>query len=181
MADIALSIADPGSNKVVLFASVLFLMGFGLKAALVPFHAWLPDAHSSAPTPISAMLSGLLIKVLGVYVIARIFFNVFGITPKLSIILISLAVISMVMASFLAFGQTDIKRLLAYSTISQVGYIMLGLGVGTPLAMMGALFHLFNHSIAKSLLFLNSGSIEEISGTRDLNQISGIISKIISR
>jgi len=177
MADIALSIADPASNKVVLFASVLFLMGFGLKAALVPFHAWLPDAHSSAPTPISAMLSGLLIKVLGLYVIVRIFFNVFGMSPKISMILISLAVISMVTASFLAFGQTDIKRLLAYSTISQVGYIMLGLGVGTPLAIMGALFHLFNHSIFKSLLFLNAGAVEEIGGTRDLRNMPGILAR----
>ena len=177
MADIALSIADPASNKVVLFASVLFLMGFGLKAALVPFHAWLPDAHSSAPTPISAMLSGLLIKALGLYVIVRIFFNVFGMSPKISMILISLAVISMVTASFLAFGQTDIKRLLAYSTISQVGYIMLGLGVGTPLAIMGALFHLFNHSIFKSLLFLNAGAVEEIGGTRDLRNMPGILAR----
>jgi len=177
MADIAVALSDPGSARTVLFASVLFLMGFGLKAALAPFHAWLPDAHSSAPTPVSAMLSGLLIKVLGVYAITRIFFNVFGISAKLSMILISLAVISMVVASFMAFGQTDLKRLLAYSTISQVGYIILGLGVGTPLAMMGALFHLFNHSIFKPLLFLNAGTVEDVGGTRDLNKMPGILAR----
>jgi len=175
LAGIASALSGPGSTNVVLFASVLFLMGFGLKAALAPFHAWLPDAHTAAPTPISAMLSGLLIKVLGVYVIMRIFFNVFGISAKLSMILISLAVISMVTASFLAFGQTDIKRLLAYSSISQVGYIMLGMGVGTPLAIMGALFHLFNHSIFKPLLFLSAGAVEDIGGTRDLRYMPGVL------
>lgn len=177
MADISLSIIGSGSNNVVLFASVLFLMGFGLKSALIPFHAWLPDAHSTAPTPISAMLSGLLIKVLGVYSILRIFFNVFGMPGRLSSMLIILAVVSMIAASILAFGQKDIKRLLAYSTISQVGYIILGFGVGTPLAVMGALFHMLNHSIFKPLLFLSSGAIETITGTRDIRLMPGIIKK----
>jgi multicomponent Na+:H+ antiporter subunit D len=177
MADMAASIADPATSKVVLFSSVLFLMGFGLKAALAPFHAWLPDAHSSAPTPVSAMLSGLLIKVLGIYVISRLFFNIFGMSPAISAILVSLAVISMFVASFMAFGQNDLKRLLAYSTISQMGYIMLGLGVATPLAVMGALFHLFNHSIFKPLLFLNAGAVEDVCGTRDLSRMSGVLSR----
>lgn len=177
MADMALSIASKGASKIMPFASALFLMGFGLKAALVPFHAWLPDAHSKAPTPISAMLSGLLIKVLGVYALSRIFFNIFGMTPQVSMILIGLAVISMVVASVLAFGQTDIKRLLAYSSISQIGYIALGLGVCTPLSIMGALFHLFNHSISKSLLFLNAGAIEQSTGTRDLRKMPGILDR----
>ena len=177
MADMAGAIAAKGASKIILFVSALFLMGFGLKAALVPFHAWLPDAHSSASTPISAMLSGLLIKVLGIYALSRIFFNIFGMTPQVSTILIGLAVISMVLAGILAFGQYDIKRLLAYSSISQIGYIALGLGVGTPLAIMGALFHLFNHSISKSLLFLNAGAIESSTGTRDLRQMPGILAR----
>ena len=175
MADIALGMGDPAQSKMILLASVLFLMGFGLKAALVPFHAWLPDAHSSAPTPISAMLSGLLIKVLGVYALCRIFFNVFGMSGNVSMVMITLAVASMVVASIMAFGQTDIKRLFAYSTISQIGYVMLGFGVGTPLAIMGALFHLFNHSIFKSLLFLNAGAVETISGTRDITKMPGVL------
>jgi multicomponent Na+:H+ antiporter subunit D len=177
MADMALTLNAEGAKNIVSFVSVLFLMGFGLKAAIVPFHAWLPDAHSSAPTPVSAMLSGLLIKVLGIYALARIFFNVLGMSPRLSAILIMLAVISMVTATFLAFGQTDIKRLFAYSTISQVGYIILGFGVGTPLAIMGGLFHLFNHSIFKSLLFMNAGAIETICGTRDIRKMPGILKK----
>ncbi|MDD5423028.1 MAG: proton-conducting transporter membrane subunit, partial [Candidatus Omnitrophica bacterium] len=177
MAGMADIIAANEPSKVLAFVSVLFLMGFGLKAALVPFHSWLPYAHSSAPAPVSAMLSGVSIKVLGIYALARIFFNVFGMTPAVLSILIALAVTSMVIGSLLAFGQTDIKRLFAYSSISQIGYIALGLGVATPLSILGALFHLFNHSIFKSLLFLNSGAIEEIAGTRDLTRMSGIIAK----
>jgi multicomponent Na+:H+ antiporter subunit D len=154
--------------------AAFFILGFGLKAALVPFHAWLPDAHPSAPAPISAALSGLLIKVSGVYALTRVFLNVFGLTPALSTVLMYLGVISMVVAALLALGQTDIKRMLAYSSISQVGYIVLGIGLGTPLGILGGLFHLFNHALAKSLLFLNSGSIQMSTGTRNLDEMGGL-------
>lgn len=177
MNDIANAVALKGQLKVIWFVSVLFIMGFGLKAALVPFHSWLPYAHSSAPAPVSAMLSGVSIKVLGIYALARIFFNVFTLTPAVAHVLIVLAVLSMFIGSLLAFGQTDIKRLFAYSSISQMGYIALGFGLGTPLGIMGALFHLFNHSFAKSLLFLNAGAIEHHTGTRDLSKIRAIMSE----
>lgn len=154
--------------------AAFFVFGFGLKAALVPFHAWLPDAHPSAPAPISAALSGLLIKVSGVYALARIFLNVFGLTPALSTVLMYLGVISMVVAALLALGQRDIKRMLAYSSISQIGYIILGIGLGTPLGILGALFHLLNHALAKSLLFLNSGSLQMATGTRNLDEMGGL-------
>jgi len=154
--------------------AAFFILGFGLKAALVPFHAWLPDAHPSAPAPISAALSGLLIKVSGVYALTRVFLNVFGLTPPLSTVLMYLGVISMVVAALLALGQTDIKRMLAYSSISQVGYIVLGIGLGTPLGILGGLFHLFNHALAKSLLFLNSGSLQMSTGTRNLDEMGGL-------
>lgn len=172
----AVSAMDPNEG-VLLLISVLFLMGFGLKAALVPFHGWLPYAHSSAPAPISAMLSGVSIKVLGIYALARIFFNVIGMSPAVSGVIIALAVISMLAGSILAFGQTDIKRLFAYSSISQIGYVALGLGIGTPLGIMGALFHLCNHSVFKSLLFLNSGAIERVTGTRDLGRMHAVASE----
>jgi multicomponent Na+:H+ antiporter subunit D len=160
------------------FAAALFIMGFGLKAALMPFHAWLPDAHPSAPAPISAMLSGLLIKVSGVYALTRVFFNVFGLTPVLSSVLMYLAAFSIVAAALLALGQKDIKRMLAYSSISQVGYIVLGLGLGTPLGIAGGLFHIFNHALAKSLLFLNSGSIQQATGTRNLDEMGGLAKRM---
>lgn len=174
MAQIATRIQASGMNPPLVFALALFICGFGLKAALVPFHAWLPDAHPSAPAPVSAMLSGVVIKAIGVYVLARLLFNVFGITPGLLFILRMLGVVSMVVGVLLAIGQWDMKRLFAYHSISQIGYVILGLGIGTPLGIIGGLFHLMNHSIFKSLLFLNSGAVVYSTGTRDLKNLGGL-------
>ncbi|NQT95335.1 MAG: monovalent cation/H+ antiporter subunit D family protein [Candidatus Omnitrophica bacterium] len=174
MADMANVLAQKNTTNLTLMVSVMFLMGFGLKAAIVPFHGWLPDAHPSAPAPISAMLSGVLIKSLGIYAICRIFFNVIGISQPISSILMFLGALSMVVGGLLALGQWDLKRLLAYSSISQIGYIVLAIGLATPLGILAGLFHLFNHSIFKSLLFLNSGSVEYITGTRDLKKMGGL-------
>ena len=170
--------AGHGSSKSVLFVSALFLMGFGIKAAVMPFHAWLPDAHPSAPAPISAMLSGLLIKVLGVYALMRIFFNVLGAEPAILNILLVLGTISMVAGALLAIGQDDIKRMLAYSSISQIGYIVFAIGIATPLALVGALLYLINHAVSKALLFLNSGAIEYSTGTRDLKEMGGLSARM---
>jgi multicomponent Na+:H+ antiporter subunit D len=159
-------------------AAALFLMGFGLKAALVPFHAWLPDAHPSAPAPISAVLSGLLIKVSGVYAMTRIFFHVFGLTPALSDVLMWTGTVSIVVAALLALKQRDMKRMLAYSSISQVGYVVLGIGIGTPLGVAGGLFHLLNHAVAKGLLFLTSGSVQQATGTRNLDEMGGLAKRM---
>jgi len=178
MADMGNVLAQKSMGNLTLMVSVLFLMGFGLKAALVPFHAWLPDAHPSAPAPISAMLSGVLIKSLGIYALCRIFYNVIGISPKLSFILMFLGTLSMIVGVILAIGQWDFKRLLAYHSISQVGYVILGIGLGTPLGILGGLFHLFNHSVFKSLLFLNSGAVEYAAGTRDLRKMGGLAAKM---
>ena len=119
------------ASPVMLLVAGLFIFGLGLKAAMVPFHAWLPDAHPSAPAPISAMLSGLIIKALGVYAIARIFFQVLGAwrVPTLGWVLVSMGVVSMVVGVIMAVGQWDFKRLLAYHSISQMGYVVLALGM----------------------------------------------------
>lgn len=178
MADMARVLAEKGNANITLLVTVFFVMGFGLKAALVPFHAWLPDAHPSAPAPISAMLSGVLIKSLGVYALCRVLFNVLGMTPQVSEILMFLGALSMVIGVFLAIGQWDFKRLLAYHSISQIGYVILGIGLGTPLGILGGLFHLFNHSVFKSLLFLNSGAVEYSTGTRDLKKMGGLSEKM---
>ncbi|MGB9907393.1 MAG: complex I subunit 5 family protein [Candidatus Saccharicenans sp.] len=175
---VAQGLQDLEARLVVGVCVAFFIMGFGLKAALVPFHAWLPDAHPSAPAPISAMLSGLLIKVSGIYALFRVIYSVIGITPALSQLLMALGTVSMVVAALLALGQKDVKRMLAYSSISQVGYIVLGLALGTPLGIAGALFHLFNHAVAKGLLFLNSGSIQHITGTRNLDELGGLGKKV---
>jgi len=160
-------------NAPVYLAAILLFCGFGLKAAFIPFHAWLPDAHPSAPAPVSAMLSGIVIKVLGIYVLARLLFNVFG-NHDLLIVLQWLGAASMLGGVLLAIGQWDMKRLFAYHSISQIGYIALGLGLGTPLGIVGALYHLVNHSVFKSLLFLNAGSVEYSTGTRDLKKLGGL-------
>jgi multicomponent Na+:H+ antiporter subunit D len=170
-----------------LLAAAALIGGLSLKAAMVPFHAWLPDAHPSAPAPVSAMLSGVLIKASGVYAIARLVFNVFGPTPQYATILIVLGAASMVIGMLLAVGQWDLKRLLAYSSISQAGYIILAFGVAAEvmsraqpdqavagLCLLGGLFHLFNHATFKSLLFLASGSIEQQAGTRQLTEMGGL-------
>lgn len=178
MADISVQLMTKGMGKLVILVSVLFIMGFGLKAALVPFHAWLPDAHPSAPAPISAMLSGVLIKTLGIYTMIRIIYNVLGINAGMTGILLFMGTLAMFTGALLAMGQWDLKRLLAYSSISQVGYIIFGIGLGTPLGIMGALFHLFNHSMFKPLLFLNAGSIDYALGTRDIRLMGGLKQKM---
>jgi multicomponent Na+:H+ antiporter subunit D len=175
---VAAGLTDLGSQGIAFFCAALFLMAFGLKTALVPFHAWLPDAHSSAPAPISAMLSGVLIKVLGVYALTRIYLTVFGIQSNIGDVLMTLGILSILVGALLALGQNDIKRMLAYSSISQVGYIILGIGIGTPLGILGGLFHLLNHASAKSLLFLNSGSLEHATGTRELDKLGGLSKKM---
>ena len=190
MAYIGKAIQSAGLNKGLTFALGLFIVGFGLKAALVPFHAWLPDAHPSAPAPISAMLSGVIIKSLGVYALARIIFNIFGVSIPIGWLLLALGLLSMVAGAFLALGQWDLKRLLAYSSISQVGYVVLGIGLGgliiarggnvawASLAILGGLFHLVNHAVYKSLLFLTSGSIQMSTGTRQLKEMGGLAGKL---
>ena len=190
MAYISKAIQSSGLNAGLTFALAMFMVGFGLKAALVPFHAWLPDAHSSAPAPISAMLSGILIKTLGVYAIARLVFNVFGVSFSIGWLLIVLGLLSMVAGAFLAIGQWDLKRLMAYSSISQIGYVILGIGLGATLiarganlawaslAILGGLFHLVNHAVYKSLLFLTSGSVEMSTGTRQMKQMGGLAERL---
>jgi multicomponent Na+:H+ antiporter subunit D len=174
MADMARILSFKQNSYIVPFVGVLFFMGFGLKAALVPFHAWLADAHSSAPASISAIFSGVLIKALGVYSLVRVFFNVIGSTSGYLNVMMFLGALSLLAAGIMALAQWDLKRLLAYSTISQIGYITLGLGLCTPLGVLGGLFHLFNHSVFKSLLFFNAGAIDYACGTRDLRDAGGL-------
>lgn len=174
MAQMASRIAETRMDAPLLLAFGLFIVGFSFKAALVPFHAWLPDAHPAAPAPVSAMLSGVLIKAIGIYVLARLAFNVFGVGESELGLLRWLGVLSMIVGGLMAAGQNDIKRLFAYSSISQVGFMVLGLGLGTPLGLVGALYHLVNHALFKSLLFLNAGSVEYATGTRKLNELGGL-------
>lgn len=186
IADVKVAFGTGNDKYYYLFVQILILSGFGLKAAIIPFHAWLPDAHSSAPSPISAMLSGVLIKAVGIYVIFRLFFNLFVISEGMAILITTLGTLSMVIGVFLAIGQWDIKRLLAYHSISQMGYVVMSAGIGmilisrgvnndiAKLAVAGGIFHLINHAVFKGLLFLNAGAIEYTIGTRDLKEMGGL-------
>lgn len=174
MADISNIILQQGLSKTIALAGLLFIVGFGLKADLVPFHAWLPDAHPAAPAPVSAMLSGIFIKIVGVYALVRVLFNVIGVNQVFMTMLLVLGIITMVIGGFLAIGQDDIKRLFAYSSTSQIGYIFIGLALGTPLGIFAGLFHLINHSFFKSLLFLNAGAIEYATGTREFKRMGNL-------
>ena len=190
MASISKIIAGGEKSSMLIFAAAFFTVGFGIKAALVPFHPWLPDAHPSAPAPISAMLSGVLIKALGIYALLRVLFNVIGLTELFGGVLIAIGVLSMTIGVFLAVGQWDFKRLLAYHSISQMGYVILGVGLGgylyasggnsyaAALAVLGGVFHLANHAVFKSLLFLCSGSIEYTTGTRQLKEMGGLLKRM---
>jgi len=175
MADIALKMKALNVKGASVYLSLaFFLMGFSLKAALFPFHAWLPDAHPSAPAPISAMLSGLLVKAIGIYSIMRITFSAYGFNESIQNIFLILGSLSMIIGVLLALGQWDYKRLCAYHSVSQLGYIMIAFGVATPLGIAAGIFHLLNHSVFKSLLFLNAGAVEYVTGTRDLRKLGGI-------
>ncbi|MCD6417780.1 NADH/ubiquinone/plastoquinone (complex I) [bacterium] len=178
MADAARFISGLMPNRMLLFAAGFFVFGFGLKAGLAPFHAWLPDAHPSAPAPVSAMLSGVLIKALGIYALTRVIFTVFGAPETILQIVLWMGVLSSVVGGLMSLGQNDLKRMLAFSSVSQIGYVAMGIGLGTPLGIAAGLFHLFNHAIFKGLLFLSAGSIEHSTGTRDLRQMGGLMKKL---
>ncbi len=152
----------------------LLVTGFGVNAAMFPFHSWLPDAHPAAPSSISAMLSGVVIKT-GIYAMFRILTGVFP--PLLfdwRLALAIFAILTMTVGNLLALLQEDIKRLLAYSSIAHIGYIVFGLSIATITGIAGGLFHVFNHAIIKALLFLGAGAFIHATSTRSIDDLSGI-------
>lgn len=164
---------------VVKAALIFIIVGFGTKAGLAPLHNWLPDAHSQAPTPISALLSGVLLKA-SFYAIIR-----FMIISSKSVgfsfcgnILGLFGIISLAVAAFFMLVQKDIKRLLAYSSVEHMGIISLGFYFGGKAGIFGALFHMFNHAVAKSLMFFSSGVIIKKYGTNNMHQIKGALEVI---
>ena len=161
----------------VTFAAALMLLGFVIKSGVVPFHAWTPDAYQGAYAPVSAHLAGIVTKISGVYALIKMatllrFFD--GRAQALSEMLMFLGLLSIAVGAIAALRQKDFKRMLAFSSISQVGYIVLAAGLGTPLALIGAVFHLFNHATFKTVLFLNSASVERSAGTTDMDKLGGL-------
>ncbi|MFN3654109.1 MAG: hydrogenase 4 subunit F [Candidatus Nitrosotenuis sp.] len=164
---------DPNLVKI---AFVFILVGFGTKAGLAPMHTWLPDAHSEAPTPVSAVLSGVLLNC-AIYGIIR-----FHIVSSVSIgpefsnqLLIILAVVSVAIAAASIYFQKDMKRMLAYSSVEHMGLISLGIGFGGPLGIYGSILQIINHAIAKPLMFFASGTVSQKYETKAMSKIKGII------
>jgi multicomponent Na+:H+ antiporter subunit D len=158
-----------------LVALALLLGGFATKAGLLPFHGWLPDAHTAAPGSVSALFSGLMVN-LGIVAIGRIVFEVFlpaGGKPVLGLLMV-LGTASAVFGAVFALFQDDLKRLLAYDTISQMGVLAVGLATGSAGGIAGAAYHLWNHGLFKSLLFLCAGAILHNTGATNLSKMGGL-------
>ena len=171
MADIAgrVNSVSPASVFVPL---VLLVAGFGVEAAIFPLNAWLPDAHSSAPSSISAILSGIAIKV-GVYAMARVIFTMFG-ASELFPSLMVVGLLTLFVGEMSAFAQGDIKRMLAYSSIGQIGLIAFALGLGTLHGLSGGMFQVVSHALSKSLLFLAVGYMIYRTGSMEISSLEGM-------
>jgi hydrogenase-4 component F len=172
-----LSAAGPHLNHALVYAGFAFvLVGFGTKVGLVPMHAWLPDAHSEGPSPISAMLSGALLAA-ALYAVLR-----FGAIAQRSVgatyvhvLLLIFGALSLVLAAFFALRQANYKRLLAYSSIEHMGIVSLGVGIGGPIAAYGAFFHVVVHAAGKTLAFFGAGELLSRYETREVDGIRGVI------
>jgi multicomponent Na+:H+ antiporter subunit D len=165
-------------NFIVIFAISMFICALFIKGGLVPFHGWLPEVYASAPAPVSILLAGVVTKILGVFILIRMAISVIGFSHSMNQVFLFVGALSIVVGALAALGQSDFKRMLAYSSISQVGYILAGIGSGSALGILGAVFHLFNHSVFKSTLFVNSAALESQTGTRNINKMSGLASKM---
>ncbi|MEM3492119.1 MAG: proton-conducting transporter membrane subunit [Nitrososphaerota archaeon] len=171
--------SQTAAHEIWSIAGLVFIIGgLGVNVAMVPFHSWLPDAHPAAPSPISAMLSGVVIKT-GVYAMYRLLTMVYP--PSMyswQLGLMLLSILTMTIGNLMAALQTDIKRLLAFSSIANMGYIVFALSIGTELGLSGGLLHVMNHAVSKSLLFLAAGSFIHASGTRNLEEMAGIAKRM---
>ncbi|MCR5402853.1 MAG: proton-conducting membrane transporter [Butyrivibrio sp.] len=171
------STGDMPLNGIELAAAFLMILGFGTKAGMFPMHGWLPTAHPVAPSPASAVLSGVITKA-GVFGIIRCIYYVIGCerlkgTWVQSAFLI-LTLITVFMGSMMAYSENVLKKRLAYSTVSQVSYVLFGLALMNRVAFLGAVLHVFFHSLVKDMLFLSAGAIIMKSGCKNVSDLSGI-------
>ncbi len=179
MADMAEVLPAMSGSPTTLGAMGLIVIGLALKMALFPLHVWLPDAHSYSPPGVAALLAAVQVKA-GAYGLIRILFDVFGPAYTgsgglpVATALIWFGLAGIVVGSVMAIRQTDIKRLLAYSTVAQLGYIGLGIGLASPIALVGALLHVLNHAVMKSGLFLVAGGIIQRTGLKSIPRFAGL-------
>jgi multicomponent Na+:H+ antiporter subunit D len=178
MADVSERVAGLGTSPTVVAALALIVVGLGLKMALFPLHIWLPEAHSYAPPAVAALLAAVQVKV-AAYALVRILYDVFdvgfvSVELPLAELLVLFGVAGIAFGSAMAIAQRDLKRMLAYSTVAQLGYIGVGIGIATPLAIAAALLHVLNHALMKACLFLVAGGIYERTGIREIPRLAGI-------
>jgi len=166
----------PLSSPLAISAFILLLIGAVSKAGAMPFHTWIPDAANDAPLPFMAFMPGTLEKLLGIYLLTRICVDFFDFTPgsAMSLLLMSLGAVTVLFGVMMALVQKDFKRLLSYHAVSQVGYMLLGIGTALPVGIIGGLFHMLNNAVYKCCLFLTAGSVERQAGTTDMRKISGL-------
>ncbi len=169
--------AAPHLNRALVHAGFAFvLVGFGTKVGLVPMHAWLPDAHSEGPSPISAMLSGALLAA-ALYAVLRIgAIAQRAVGPSyVHVLLLVFGALSLIVAAFFALRQTNYKRLLAYSSIEHMGIVSLGIGIGGPIAAYGAFFHVVVHAAGKTLAFFGAGGLLSRYESREIDDVRGVM------
>ncbi len=164
---------DPGVMRI---AMVLVVIGFGTKMGLVPLHSWLPDAHSQAPAPVSALMSGVLLSVAGYALLRYRVIAVAALDPAfMRTLLLVVGLGSVMFAASLLIAQRDYKRLLAYSSMEHMGLIAIGMAIGTPLAIAALLLHVLGHGLAKAVLFCASGQVLELTGTTQIEGVRGLL------
>jgi hydrogenase-4 component B len=168
---------------------LLFFFGFGVKAGIVPLHIWLPKAHPVAPSNVSALMSGIVIKT-GIYGMARVFFDFYGAPPLwMGSVVLGLGVVSALVGVLYALMEHDLKRLLAWHSIENIGIILIGFGAAlmfralgqanlAALALIAALYHTFNHALFKGLLFMGAGSVVQATHTRNMEKMGGLIRRM---
>lgn len=161
-------------------AFIFLIIGAMAKAGSMPFHSWIPDAAIDAPLPFMAILPAALEKLLGIYFLARISLDMFKAGPGswASMLLMIIGAVTIIFAVMMALIQKDYKKLLSYHAISQVGYMILGIGTFVPAGIVGGLFHMINHAMYKSCLFLTGGSVEKQAGTTNLEKLGGLAYKM---
>ena len=160
-------------NPQALWAFLLIAIGAFAKAGAMPFHSWIPDAAQDAPIPVTAFLPASLDKLLGIYLLARLVLHVFILNALCHTILMVVGAVTIIAAVMMALVQHDFKRLLGYHAVSQVGYMVLGIGTGNPIGIAGGLFHMLNNTIYKCCLFLTGGNVQYKTKTSDLDSLGG--------
>ncbi|MCJ7610694.1 MAG: complex I subunit 5 family protein, partial [Candidatus Aminicenantes bacterium] len=173
-----LTMSEISVKPVGLAAAAFILMMIGAigKAGAMPFHTWIPDAALDAPVSVMAFIPAALEKLLGIYFLARITLDFFKIEKNgaMALTLMIIGAATIVLAVFMALIQKDFKRLLSYHAVSQVGYMILGIGTAVPIGIAGGIFHMVNHAMYKCGLFLSSGSVEHRCGTTELKKLGGL-------